>query len=887
MSKKTRLLAMLLVVCLCFGLLAGCVDSGAEGSGGPSGSSNPANSGDPGPEDTYVPLTGESGKYTYRLYSTSLSPNWNPHDYEDSGSSDVLEFLVDGFYQFAFNDELHPHKDPSRDGYSAYVIIPSMASGDPVDVTLEVKAAHPEWIPEEATSGYAWAIPMREDLYFDTGYHITAETFVEGAKRLLDPKLQNFRSTDVYSGATGIVGAETYFKQGAYGLGEFVSEDYLDEEYVDPADFTLSADGTYQVDGKDVVLDLTSGGNWGSNGLNRYYAAYAESMPNFAAEVDALKAAANDKGWVYLTPALLKNLQNAIAILQGYNNVEEYAADKGDYAYIEFEEMAFFGQIYPEVSFDTVGIYAKDKYTLVQVFKSSVAGFSLYYGGIQDSLLLVEPDVYDKCLFQDEAGNWYSTYMTSAETSPSYGPYSMTTYQTDKMVHYSKNDKWYGWNDQVNQVYKDPVDGQTYHTYMTTDIDWQVLDAVATAKNMFLSGLLTTYGMQVDDYDEYGFSDYLYASPAATVYFMLLTGNIDGLREREAAADFDQSKNDLETITLESFRKAFAISFDKQGYVDETSPSLTTAFGIYGTTQIYDPETSGFYRETPQAKQALVDFYSIDLADYNGNVDAALAALTGYDPETAKELYKQAFAEALELGYITSADGKTSDQSIDIKWPVVDNLTEVQQRRVNWLDAAFKKAVEGTPFEGKVSLTVTSKIYSDDNWSDALKAGEYDLMLCGWTGSLMNPYNLLTAYTYDNYAYAANWYNPKEDMLTLTVDGETVTMSVYNWAEAVNGTMVRDTDGNVRSYGENDTTQETRVAILAGCEGKLLQTYTYIPFVNNGSKFLLSQQVYYVVEEYNPVLGRGGVMYMKYNYDDAEWADFVNAQVSEHGRLQY
>ena len=871
MSKKTRLLAMLLVVCLCFGLLAGCVDSGAENSGGPSGSSNPANSGDPGPEDTYVPLTGEAGKYTYRLYSTSLSPNWNPHDYEDSGSSDVLTYLVDGFYQFAFNDELHPHKDPSREDYGAYVIIPSMASGDPVDVTLEVKAAHPDWIPEEATSGYAWAIPMRQDLYFDTGYHITAETFVEGAKRLLDPKLQNFRSTDVYNGATGIVNAQDYFSKGGYKYHDNGDEGHGMD------DFTKNADGQYMYNDWPVFIAVNSPLGW-LNGrtLKWYVESYGGAY--FGLDTwDDLKALVNDDG---LVPATDDNLALLAGVTTTNPNWNETEDDLPGYLVL--------AELIPEdYSFDNVGIYAKDEYTLVQVFKSSVAGFSLYYGGIQDSLLLVEPDVYDRCLFQDEAGNWYSTYMTSAETSPSYGPYSMTAYQTDKMVHYSKNDKWYGWNDQVNQVYKDPVDGQTYHTYMTTDIDWQVLDAVSTAKNMFLSGLLTTYGMQVEDYDEYGFSDYLYASPAATVYFMLLTGNIDGLREREAAADFDQSKNDLETITLESFRKAFAISFDKQSYVDETSPSLTTAFGIYGTTQIYDPDTSGFYRQTPQAKQALVDFYSIDLADYNNDVDAALAALTGYDPETAKELYKQAFEEALELGYITSADGKTSDQSIDIKWPVVGNLTEVQQRRVNWLDTAFKKAVEGTPFEGKVSLTVTSKIYSDDNWDTALKAGEYDLMLCGWTGSLMNPYNLLTAYTYDSYAYAANWYNPREDMLTLTVDGETVTMSVYNWAEAVNGTMVRDADGNVRSYGENDTTQETRVAILAGCEGKLLQTYTYIPFVNNGSKFLLSQQVYYVVEEYNPVLGRGGVMYMKYNYDDAEWADFVNAQVSEHGRLQY
>ena len=38
---------------------------------------------------------------------------------------------------------------------------------------------------------------------------------------------------------------------------------------------------------------------------------------------------------------------------------------------------------------------------------------------------------------------------------------------------------------------------------------------------------------------------------------------------------------------------------------------------------------------------------------------------------------------------------------------------------------------------------------------------------------------------------------------------------------------------------------------------------------------LLSQQVYYVVEEYNPIMGRGGITYMKYNYDETEWAQLL------------
>ena len=56
------------------------------------------------------------------------------------------------------------------------------------------------------------------------------------------------------------------------------------------------------------------------------------------------------------------------------------------------------------------------------------------------------------------------------------------------------------------------------------------------------------------------------------------------------------------------------------------------------------------------------------------------------------------------------------------------------------------------------------------------------------------------------------------------------------------------------------------------------------PMLQDGSMSLLSQQVFYVVDEYNPIMGRGGITYAKYNYSDAEWAAYVAEQ---GGELQY
>ena len=54
--------------------------------------------------------------------------------------------------------------------------------------------------------------------------------------------------------------------------------------------------------------------------------------------------------------------------------------------------------------------------------------------------------------------------------------------------------------------------------------------------------------------------------------------------------------------------------------------------------------------------------------------------------------------------------------------------------------------------------------------------------------------------------------------------------------------------------------------------------------LQDGSVALLTKQVYYVVEDYNPIMGRGGIAYTRYNYNDAEWVQYVESQ---GGQIKY
>jgi hypothetical protein len=120
--------------------------------------------------------------------------------------------------------------------------------------------------------------------------------------------------------------------------------------------------------------------------------------------------------------------------------------------------------------------------------------------------------------------------------------------------------------------------------------------------------------------------------------------------------------------------------------------------------------------------------------------------------------------------------------------------------------------------------------------------------------------------------------------MTVTIDGEEITLNLKQWSDALNGTVV-EKDGKQYNFGDGIADVDTRLDILAGIETKVLGTYNYIPVLQDGSVALLSRQVYYVVEDYNPVMGRGGIAYMRYNYNETDWAAYVAAQ--ENGQVKY
>lgn len=866
MQKK--ILALLLALVMAVAVFAGC-QTPAE----PSDATNaPAASGDPSGEATDAPEA-DAGTYTYQDSVPVMATNWNPHTYQTSDDAYPVNTarIRIGLYDLIFNDELHPVE--GKEPFTGYVVLPEMAASLPVDVTEQVKAEHPEFgIPEDMTSGYAYTIDLNPDACWEDGTPINADTYVYSMQKLLDPKLLNYRATDYYAQNFSIAGAEEYANAGrTVDLDNYAMSGYTLE------DLTLGEDGQYvSPEGSPMFVGVNFDLSWTAQSggtLQELVEGYGDQYFNME-RWEELVALADENGLAPLTEdsyAMLVSVISTDAWMEDESNAPCYFVER---------------KTYPEVDYSTVGLYKSGDYQITLVLDKALAGFNLYYS--LTSNWIVKEDLYESCLTSSTGADgvevWSSTYNTSVETTSSYGPYKLVEFQTDKFMRYEKNENWYGWTDGKHE-YVDPNDGQTYPMYQTTAIECEVVEEAATRKLMFLRGELMDYGLGSEDFDTYRSSEYCYATPVETIFFLILNGYLEAIQSREAAADFDKTQYDLETMTVLEFRKAVALTYDKDLFAATVSPARSGAYGIIGNAYVWDVETGALYRDTDQAKQALCNAYSVDVSEY-ASLDEAAASITGYDPEQAKVFYGEAFTKALEAGYITDEDGDgISDQTVRIEYCIsVDN--DFMTQTIDYLNEKMAEVTAGTPFEGKVQF-VKSAPYGND-WSNKIREGLSDTVLAGWQGSALNPFSLTDQYVNPASMYDANWFDATTvDMtLELTVDGEarSITMNLREWSDALNGAAVTAEDGNTYNFGDGMADPQDRLTILAAIETQILGTYNYLPMLQDGSMALLSQQVYYVVEEYNPILGRGGIQYLRYNYDDAEWAAYV---AENGGELTY
>lgn len=837
-----KLVALLLVLVMCLGLMTAC---GKTETNTPSDSNTPSTntpSDSTTPEDN-TPVEAPAS-YTYNGYTTALGNNWNPHTWETNADDSINGYITSPFCTMSILD--------SENGVYQWVYEMATEINDVTATHQEDLTKYACTLPEgqtadQITAGYVYEIKLNPNAKWANGEAITADDYIYSMQQLLAPEMKNYRANLYIAGESALAGAAGYYYGG--------STAWIDAEGAYAiADLVKGEDGTYAAaDGTPLMIAPTSSLAWlGGNSLADYVGAYGDAMFDVAS-FDALCAAANEEGYVALNDENLALLVNVITFSPDWGETDAEAA-----------QYLVYGKTYEEASYDTVGCYKVDDYTIIYVNQTYID--INYFLTSCTSTWLVYEDLYEAG--KDTSGNLVTTnYGTSPETTMAYGPYMIESMQNDKQIVFTQNPNWYGWVEEdgalVSYTNFD-VDGEKKQQYQTTRVVIDVMEESA-AKQAFLKGELSSWSPSAEELTTYATSDQLYK--VDETYTMSFFFNTDVA----ALQAMDASKGNTNSVVLSNinFRKAFSLAVDRDEFVTAT-PGYKSAYTLMNNLYFYDVynDPNSSYRGSDPAMQAVCNLYGIEYGEGKAyaTLKEAYQSVSGYNLTEAKNLMKTACDELVAEGLYTAGQ----DIVIRIGW-AKGAIESSDNNQIALMNKYINAAAEGSGF-GKITLEGIGNI--DDRYG-AVPAGEYAIGYGAWGGAAFYPFRNLQVYCDpDQYDIneAACW-DPKTETLTLTIGGTEYTKTWQDWSNALIG---------AGEFAAADN--QFKLEVTAMLEEEYLKKYYRIPLCGTTICELLSFKNSYYTEDYNIMYDFGGLRLMTYNYTDAEWTDFV---ASMGGTLSY
>lgn len=793
--------------------------------------------------------------YTYNTYTGQLPSIWTDVMTSDAADLDGYGYLQSSFfeydYQFDDNGEIVPG------GFT----VKKSAATNLEDVTDEYADMLGLTEEEAAAGGHAFRITLRQDLKWDDGTPIDANDFVFTMQQQLSPKYLFQQASNYYSGNYVIHNAQNYVYQGQSG---YFDNDTLGYTY---ADLSLEG-GVYKLGGQNCYIALNQPLGWLlGDTLENTVQANADMLDKAAFE--SLKALDTDgNGQVEPTQDAIDLLEDVITFSPAWNETVENVVN---YMY------AFY--TYPTVDWKDVGYQAHSDYELDLIIDNTIhpidANGNLTYDAAYtlSNMPLVKEDVWKANeVAPSVEGGLYTNNYAQGDVSriPSWGPYKLTSYQTDVAYTLERNTNWYGYG--LDQ----------YATMFQTDkISVRYIPEWNTAWQAFRLGQLDGVSLDATVMSDYRNTQRAYFTPDTTTFSL-------NLQSSNLLTDTRSGNN---MFAYPEFRQALSLALDRNDFCVVNSPSSQPALGYLNDMYYYDVENGGIYRDTTQAREALLEAYGAEKnadgnwvvggVEYDDVVEAELS-LTGYNLELARDLMEVAYTAAKEAGHYT--DG----ENIELTYGITEQTASTERVR-SWLESAFNAATEGTPLEGKIKITYFTMDAS--NWSTQFMNGEFDICFGGWGNAPFDPFYLFGAtQIWDANRWAVGW-NPGSVTLTLDVAGgdgqesyEDLSMNLYQWDAALQGlSSAGDSDATPATYNFSAYPIDTKLEILAAEEAAVLKTYWGIPVYSRYSASLMGYKVEYISYEYNTFMTYGGVQYMSYNFDDTEWAEFC----AKNGELNY
>jgi oligopeptide transport system substrate-binding protein len=833
--KIRKLLAMLLAALMLLVVFSGCKVKSTDGgnvSPTPTGGETPAPSAD-------------LETYTYNEYTESSPTNWSPHSWETNGDNYIMLYCEAPLVDTTI----------AADGVNFEWVYE--AATNITDITATYDKAADYGISNDET-GRVYKIELNPSLTWENGTPINAETYIYSMQQLLDSGMKNYRANSYFSGDAALYNAENYYnndlagspKYGDLVVGWNQTEPYEGDTSGDVKGQTLNE--AYKI-GDPIYINISQPCAFFGDTLGAYYdAGYADYYKDADGNDLYEMYFANTEGYVEATPEIINALKT-IALNFGDDNPAAY------------REMCFsVTGTFETTAWEDVGLYAEDDYTLIYITAQPVTMF--YFLTAMTNNWIVYKDLYEAGKETIE-GLVATNYATSLDTYMSYGPYKLVSFEKDKQMVFTRNEAWYGY-----------TDGKHVGQYQTTDIKCDIISDHNTALQLFNQGKLDSVELVSDDLTTYRMSDYLLKTPETYMFRYIFATSLDSLKSLEDEAGDGSNKK---VLYYDDFRKAISLSMDRTTFCAQATAGFKAGYSLLNDLYYYDIENNSesIYRNTDQAKQAVLDLYGVTYGTGSqyATLDEAYSSITGYDVEEARALFQSVYEQAI-------ADGNyTEGQAININCmcSASTELTADDTKQQDLLNQFVTEATKGTGFEGKITFKYSSG--SKTRYEDVAN-GKIEMIRGAWGGAAFYPFSIIRVYCSAVYMgglsaiHESNGWDPTVETLDITYDfngdgtDETLTKTFEAWSESIN---------DASQYASNP---ETCMNILSKLEAAILGTYQSIPWGASTACTLYSKQVKYATTEYNIMYAYGGIRLMTYNYSDKAWDEFV---ASQNGTLNY
>ena len=779
-------------------------------------------------------------EFTLQLASQALATDWNPHTWKSNADADLIEFITSPLVDISIKDS---ETGEYQWVYEMAESIRDVTADNIEDLTkysVSIPAANPA---EPVAEGYVYEIKLNKNAKWADGKAVTADDYIYSMEQLLDPQLQNYRASRFVSGNLRVAGGDRYYHSGQPVYVCAASRDlgfYYDYN-------TAVAQGIVyvNVDSSDYQFHSMS--------LSQLNQAYSFG---YATELEMLRRQADEYGYTLITEenrAMIEEImRNMLLKVFGISYIPQM-----DEAYRE----ALFVRtgMVEEADFDSVGLYKVDDYTLRYVCAQQT-GFNEFMS-LLTSPWLVYKDYYEAAKNVAEGS---AAYCSSIENTMSYGPYMLSSVSAEKM-ELIQNPNWYGWEEGEDGALVSftgfEVDGSKQQQYRTTKIEISAMTD-AQAERAFLDGELAKWSVADSDYLRYKESEKLYNIDETFTWSLFFNTNFAYL------SALDESGKNTNSVVLSNlnFRRAFSLCIDREEFVQSTE-GYHPAIGLMNSLYYYDAYNDPFsaYRSSDEAMTAITELYEVTYGEdqEKKTLEEAYASVSGYDPEKASDLMKLAHDELLGAGRYT--DGE--DIKIQVAYKA-DAISALDLRQIELLNKYLNEAAKDSGF-GTITLEAVGGVRDR---SGAVTTGDYAIGCGAWGGAAVFPFENMKVYCDpDHYKIneGADW-DPRTETLTMALDGYLTTKTWQEWSLSL---------GSGGIY-ENQRL-ELKLYVASVLEKEFLKKFFRIPVAATTAHELLSFKNDYYTHNYNIMYGFGGIRLLKYNYNDKDWAEFVEKYSDE------